>query len=118
MSINKLATETERFFNIMDSVPALAIPCSAVRTALAVGQFATASFSTAAGTVGSLVAPDFFLCKNAKKHGPEHMYHGALNVIRGVGELLLGFTGIGSGILFIYQLCSGRNFAPIVAYAN
>ncbi len=116
MRLDNIMTENERFFNIMDSIPAVAIPFSAVRTIMGVAQLAIASAPASVGLVGSKVVPDNETLQYAHKHGSQHVMHGALNAIRGLGEFALGFTGVGSLGLFIYQFATGRNFAPVVSY--
>ena len=121
LNFNTSATAIETAFNIVDSIPVLAIPGSAMRINAAQIQLAVAAVFTFFTCIAYLVQTAF--SGNSKfdymiYNSYEHILHGALNFIRGLGEFFLAFTIIGSVIPLTYQCTSKNGFSPIIKYDN
>ncbi len=118
MTINETFTDMEKVFNIAGSLPVVAIFSSGLRLAAAKIQIA-ASVVIGGFSLLSLVVSHF-----SKKWedvfllAGEHLLHGILNLIRASGELLAGFTVIGSLVFLAYQLLSENRFEPIIKYSK
>lgn len=116
MQINKLATGIETAFNVTNSIPVIAIPGAALRVNAAQVQLVSAAFFALLGFIGQMVQSGNSKWKGMFHYSCDHMMHGALNYIRGFGELLLAITIVGSLVPLIYQLSAKNGFAPIVKY--
>lgn len=121
-------TNLERGLNIAAIIPFLGPMTSAViRIPMGKIQFLTgaifASLTEALHFIGSKFNADKELLKTLRKLstlGLEFMIHGALNVIRGAGELLIGTCtfGLGSIGLIVPNIVHQRNFAPYFTYGS
>lgn len=116
MKINKLTTAVETAFNVTNSIPVIAIPGATMRTAAAQVQCVAAAVFALIGFIGQMIRPGITKWDFIFNTGCEHIMHGVLNYIRGVGELFLAVTIVGSLIPLCYQLYVENGFAPIVKY--
>ena len=125
--IGELGTDIERGFNIAAVVPMLGTLTSAVRVTAGKIQFlAGAIFVSLAESIyfiASQIGVDrrfLIAMRLLSALGMEFMIHGALNTIRGAGELLLGTCtlGFGSVALIIPNMIHYRNFTPYFAYGT
>lgn len=116
MQINKLTTAIETAFNVTNSIPVIAIPGATMRTAAAQIQCIAAAVFTLIGFIGQMIRPGITKWDFIFNNGCEHIMHGVLNYLRGVGELFLAVTIVGSLIPLAYQLSVKNGFAPIVKY--
>jgi hypothetical protein len=114
--INKLATGIETGFNVTNSIPIVAIPGSALRTNVATVQFIAAAIFTLIGFIGQMAQSGSSKWEGIFNYSSDHMIHGALNYIRGLGEFLLATTIVGSLIPLVYQLSVKNGFSPIIKY--
>jgi hypothetical protein len=114
--INEFAKSVEIGFNVADSIPIVAIVGSSLRANAACVQFIAAAIFTLIGCIGQIAQSHNFTWPVVFENGCEHMFHGALNYIRALGEFFLATTVIGSIGLFVYQMCSKNGFNPIVSY--
>ncbi len=117
MRVNNDVANVEKFFNKAGSVPLLAITSAALRVILAKIQFVAGALFAAIGAIGHR-------CTQSEKwaqmrsQGLTHMKHGPLNLLRGLGELLLGVTLVGSLIPLAVQLNRKNGFAPVCQYGK
>lgn len=128
ININRILTELEIIFNVAGSIPLTNVASGAVRAIASVGHLAIAGTFTTGGIVGlgvTRAAETMRLIKTMSsseestayyvtKNSSEHMLHSSLNIIRGVGEVLLGWTIVP----LVYQIASENRFAPIVKYSK
>ncbi|MBX9923057.1 MAG: hypothetical protein K2Y01_03005 [Rhabdochlamydiaceae bacterium] len=116
IQINQLATSVETGFNITNSIPVIAVPGSVLRTNVAQVQFVASAVFALIGFIGQMIQSGNCKWNSVFNNSCEHMIHGALNYFRGLGELLLAVTVVGSLALLAYQLSVKNGFAPIVKY--
>ncbi len=118
MNLNKIFTDVERGFNIVDSIPVVAIFTSPIRVVAAKVQMLLSGIIALIGFAAQVSGLQEKKWKIVTQQGGDLFLHGALNLVRGLGELFLAYTVIGSLALFVYQSVSVKQFAPIVSYDN
>lgn len=116
MYLYKVFTSVEKGFNILGSLPIIAIFTSPIRATGSKIQMFVGGAMGFAGFVSQCVGVKEKKWTNLTGKGGELFLHGALNWIRALGEFILSFTIVGSIGLFIGQLTSPRPFAPIIRY--
>lgn len=114
MELNKNISEIERKFNIAGSIPLVSILSGQVRYMAGIVQTVAGVSFSLLGYVAQLVRPKEQKWAGVTRMGVEHMLHGPMNVMRGLGEALIGATLIFPVALGISQIPSG--FKPIVPY--
>lgn len=70
----------------------------------------------AVSAIGAAVNSDPKKWERSISFGYANMKHGILNIIRGIVELSLACTMLGTPISLIVQALSSRGFAPICPY--
>lgn len=116
MEINKKLTDLETSFNLAGSIPVVAIFSSVLRIVAGKVQIFVSIFFGLTGLMGRIFSSDPKYYEEMTKKAAEHIKHGALNWIRGVGESLLAVTVLGTLGLLVYQACSETKFEPIIPY--
>lgn len=107
-------TQGERAFNVLGGIPVAAIVSGALR--IVIGKI-----QIVAGGIFALIGAGIYCWKNdlnPLEIGAEHMVHGTLNMGRGLAEMLLGITVVGSLIPFTCQLLTDPTFHPRFAYST
>jgi hypothetical protein len=89
--LNRFFTNVETTFNIAAALPFVSVPSSAIRVAFGVAQMNIGlgvGIASAAHLLMKTITPNrnWKLLSDA---GFEHTIHGALNIIRGLGELVV-----------------------------
>lgn len=107
-------TQAERGFNILGCVPVAAVFSGAVRTLIGKVQFVVGAIFTLIGTL--MYCSDNH--SNFAEMGVEYMVHGALNFGRGLAEMLLGLTLVGTAIPLACQLVADPTFQPRFQYTT
>ncbi|MBX7067375.1 MAG: hypothetical protein K1X28_09100 [Parachlamydiales bacterium] len=118
MELNKTLTNVEKTFNFVDSIPVVGIFSSALRISAAKIQIFVSAIVGLFGLIGQLVSSNVRKWEEITQKAGEHLLHGALNFIRGVGEFLLALTIVGSIGLLAYQHYSENKFEPIIPYSE
>lgn len=92
----KYATQAEKVFNVAACIPVLGGLFATVRKFAGMVQFTAALITVIVARTGYLIGQHLGSAQDnldkweqLTKAGAEHMIHGALNVIRGLGELLV-----------------------------
>lgn len=116
MEIDQVCTRVEKFFNVADSIPLVAIVSSPFRIAVAKVQMMAAIILGLFSFLGQMIQSKEKKWEHLTTKCFEHFIHSVLNVLRGVGEILLSALIIGSGALFLYQFTSKNKFEPIIKY--
>jgi hypothetical protein len=103
-------TQAERGLNILGCVPVAAVFSGALRIVVAKVQFL-------AGAIFAITSmlPYF---NHSCDVGVEYMVHGSLNFGRGLAEMLLGLTIIGTAVPLICQLIADPTFKPRFEYTT
>jgi len=126
-TINTIATNIEKIFNIMETLPFIGIMSSELRVNAGKLQVVAGALLSAFAEVGHLMAYQHGGTKSKlerwqllSKMGTEHIQHGCLNILRGTAGLLCGSTlfGMGSIFLVIPNMINHRNFAPYFPYGS
>ncbi len=126
-SINKACTVVETGFNVAESFPIISFFSGVVRVKLGVIQAVAGSATSLVGLIGQGIehckrSPNketILSLKKITKYGSEHTIHGALNIIRGLGAAVLGYTTLGFANLFTFlpfNLTRTPKFSPVYAY--
>ena len=109
-------TTFETAFNVAGSTPFVAIVSGGLRAAAGKIQLLTGLVFGVAGLIGQLTSHNERKWENITHVGLENVKHGALNLIRGLAESIVGLTIVGSLVLLAAQLLSSNRFAPIFKY--
>lgn len=112
--IEEALTTAETGFNILGSIPIAAIVSGAVRMVIGKVQVVAGAAFALYGLMYSFLAYKTDLTEI----GVEHILHGCLNIGRGLTELLLGITFVGSFLLLFGQLVTNNVFTPQFAYTT
>lgn len=121
VTIDRALTNAETTFNVLGSIPAVAMFSGSLRAVAGKVQFVVATILTGISSLGSLFSrseSEQQKWDHRAKAGLEYMTHGALNFCRGVGEAFLGYTLFGSLIPLYIQLSSKEMFAPRYGYSS
>lgn len=113
---NKFATSAEKGFNIAGSIPAVGFFPAALRVACGKVQFISGIVFAGIGTLGMMVKPNDPKWDRMARAGIENIIHGALNVIRGLGEAIASLSIIGSVVPLTVNLLHKPKFAPFCEY--
>lgn len=118
--INRELNRFETRLNVLGSIPLIGVGSGFVRICFGNVQFVAGCGIGSLGLIGQLIHGDSKSMDNLTKVGSEHMMHGALNSIRGVGEMFTAESRIGpiplSIIPLSIQLLSKEGFAPRFKY--
>lgn len=114
--LNANLAKIEKGFNVLGSCPLVAFGSGLVRSSLGAVQFKVGIVTAGVGLVGQVIHPQSKKMENITEMGGEQAIHGALNVVRGLGEALAGITIVGSLIPLTLQLYSKDGFAPRFQY--
>lgn len=117
VDVNKAFTQIETCFNVAGSLPIISLVSASIRSMAAQVQVVAGAVFGLIGFLGHLVS------NNPKwvtmgQMGVSHIIHGAANFGRSIVELFLGTLFVGSLFLFVYQIGSSRQFAPIISYTS
>ncbi len=126
--INKACTFLEKGFNFAGSVPLIPAFSGAIRAQAGTIQAIAASIFAIGAGIAELVErnrdnPDqaaIHKMRKFRKFGVEHIFHGALNIIRGLGEAALGVLTFGLLNLATFlplNLLQKPKFSPIFKYS-
>jgi hypothetical protein len=115
--ILQLERHIEVGFNVAGGLPGVGFVSGYLRTAMGSAQIVAGKFFTAVGLVGMLIGNDRKHWGKIFAFGVEHIIHGALNVIIGVGEMFVGLTPL-SLLLLAYRVARPQQFAPIFDYGH
>lgn len=115
MELNRAFTSVERSFNVAASIPVVGIFSSMARATVAQVQVVAGVALAAVGLVGRIFSSSE-TTKRLTEKGVTHIVQGALNVVRAVGEFILGCTFIGSFALLAVQSSRQERFEPFVSY--
>lgn len=118
MQINQAFSSIEKTFNVAATIPIVAVPSSMLRVTVSEIQMLASVIIGAFALIGQVVGSDFEKWENLTKSAKENLIHGALNFIRGLGELFLGLTVVGSLGLLSYQSVSSNKFEPVYKYGS
>ncbi|MBA2728915.1 MAG: hypothetical protein H0U49_12175 [Parachlamydiaceae bacterium] len=113
---NRVLTDIEIGFNKADAIPIVGVFSSALRIAAGKVQFTAGVCITFTGLIGSISGNNNYAWRSVVQLGCDQMIHGCLNVIRGVGTLLLASTGL--NFLLLAQAFRPEGFAPVVQYGR
>ncbi|MBX7066047.1 MAG: hypothetical protein K1X28_02335 [Parachlamydiales bacterium] len=116
MEIEDTLNEFEKVFNILDSIPFVAIASTPVRIAAGKIQAVVGAVMAIFGMVGFIITLGSKKFSMITTTGGENLLHGVLNMIRGFGEGLLAVTVIGSAVLLTAQYLT--DFDPIIKYGK
>lgn len=125
--INDIAEKIERTFNFAACIPVLGAYSSIARIVSGFAQIFFGSIVQISGSSGLLIMTLSDSGDRAEKQwikmiafGSEHIGQGLLNIIRGVGELLVsvGTLNLGNIILLIPNTMIDDPFAPCLPYGK
>lgn len=120
-----LATQIEKIFNVAACVPFFGVAFSSIRVIAGKVQLVSGTALMLIGKMGFLVCSQFHSdedisskWKTISNLGSEHVIHGALNILRGLGEGLLCFYtfGVGNLVLLVPNLRNEEPFTPFFTY--
>ncbi len=111
--VNKILNDLETGCNILDALPVIGTFSAALRVGAGKVQFAVGACSTFVGLVGLCSGNNQTEWKSVIRLGSEQMLHGCLNIIRGVGTLLLASVGL--NFVLLAQVLRENRFAPVVS---
>lgn len=114
MEIEDTLNEFEKVFNVVNSIPIVAMASTPLRVAAGKIQAVVGAIMGIFGLLGYIVTLGSKKFGYIASTGGENLLHGVLNIIRGLGEGLLAVTVIGSAGLLIAQLLT--DFDPIIKY--
>jgi hypothetical protein len=116
LEVNRVLTDVETGVNIIDAIPVAGVFSSALRIGAGKTQFAVGALISFVGLFGSLSGNNKHAWKNVVQLGCDQMFHGVLNIVRGVGTLLLAATGL--NFVLAAQVFRKEGFAPVVQYGK
>lgn len=119
--INHVLTNVEKVFNVIDCMPyGIGMISGAIRFKLGKIQMIAGAAIAGVGLVGQLVGEDKYKWKQVTRLGVEHMIHGGLNSLRGLGTVLLGAATLGFGnlCLLIPNIAKDDPFSPEFKYGT
>lgn len=115
MEIEETLTAVEKQFNIFGSIPIVGCISGALRAIAGKIQFAAGIIIGAIGLILHVFNKDH---QKLFPTGAGHAIHGALNLLRGTVECILGVTLLGSFALLLIQALSTNGFEPTVKYPS
>lgn len=119
---NKLMYHVEKGLNVAGSLPLVGKYSGALRVVAGKAQYiggAILFLSGSAGYVASQVTKsDVKPWIEVTAFGLEHMIQGALNILRGLGEFLIGAAtfGMGNVVLLLPNMSQKDKFGPVIPY--
>ncbi len=125
--INRNCTEVEKIFNVVSCIPFIGVIGSAVRMIAGKIQLIAGIILAGVAQIGVLVESRKegesslrHKWQALTKLGFEHVLHGCLNVLRGLGETVLATSTLGFGnvALLVPNLINNREFAPYFTYGT
>ena len=117
-NINAKLTQIERGFNMAGSLPLIGTVPAVIRVGCGQIQFNAGCFIGTFGLVGQLVHPTSEKWENITYAGGENIIHGALNILRGLGEAVASITVVGNAIPLGIQILSSNGFNPQFEYSG
>lgn len=122
--LNHFCTKVEKGFNVAGCIPYVGIVSGNLRAALGKVQCVAGIILLVSGKMGQIGAK--MQGKSTREWdrimllGAEHTVHGALNVLRGLGEALLGIVtlGVGNILLLAPNMMNKDEFGPYVPYGS
>lgn len=127
LAINQVSDSIERGFNLAACIPVVGTYSSPGRIVFGASQVMLGSIVQISGLTGLIVS----YLNNEKgkvekewgkiaELGTEHAIHGALNILRGIGEFFVSLItfSIGNVVLLIPNIMRDTPFAPAVAYGK
>lgn len=115
VATKNIFTHVEKGFNFAGCIPVASIFSGVLRVTAAKIQAIVGIVLLATAALNFLLNPSEKWV-NMALLGSEFIFHGALNILRGLGEVLLGCTGFGSLLLLIPNVCKDDMFSPFFAY--
>lgn len=114
--LNENLTAIETYFNIAGGIPLVGILSGGLRIVAGKVQLvAGIVLAFAKSNSEKHQDPKKRTYEDWSKEGPHYIKHGVLNILRGIGEVVIGETIVGSLFLLAIQMLTNQ-FAPVVPY--